>query len=174
VSEVANFMPTVEQIRKSIYHLRRASDADEGFLLELYTQGRAAELLFSGMDAMQREVFLQMQFRARQASYLASYPEALDEIICLDDGAQAGRVLVDRSGGGMRLVDIAVVDARQRQGLGTQVIQALQQECRAQGAELKLQVIKESAAERLYRQLGFTVMSEDSLRRRMVWNGERD
>jgi GNAT superfamily N-acetyltransferase len=171
---VANLMPTAEQIRKSVYHLRRANKADDGFLLDLYAHGRAAELSFSGMDAMQREIFLQMQFCARQASYLASYPEALDEIICLDDGTPAGRVLVYRTDGGMHLVDIAIVSARQGQGLGTQIIQALQQECREQGGELKLQVIKESAAERLYRQLGFAVMSEDSLRRQMVWNGERD
>ena len=118
VSEVASLMPTPEQIRKSIYHMRRADNADQGFLLELYAQGRASELSFSGMNAIQREVFLQMQFRARQASCLASYPEDLNEIICLDDGTPVGRVLVDRTGGGMHLVDIAIFNARQRQGAG--------------------------------------------------------
>lgn len=55
-------------------------------------------------------------------------------------------------GKGMRLVDIAIVSARPRQGLSTQVVQAFK---------------------RLYRQLGFAVMNEDSLRRQMVWDGTR-
>lgn len=167
-------MLMAEQIREASYHLRLANSADEAFLLELFAQGREAEMMLAGMDAMQREMFVQMQFRARQAGYAASYPAALDEIICLDNGSAAGRVLVDRAGGEMRLVDIAIVSDWQQQGIGTQIIRALQQECRTQGWQLKLQVLKASAAERLYQRLGFVLAGEDLLRQQMVWNGARD
>lgn len=167
-------MATAAQIREeATYHLRRANNSDEGFLLELYAQGRAAELTLFGLDAMQRAVFVQMQFRARQLSYTANYPMASDEIICSDSGTPIGRVLVDRTTGGMRLVDIALVAVRQRQGFGTRVIRALQQECAAQEWNLKLQVLKGCAAESLYKRLGFEVVGEDSLRRQMVWDGTR-
>jgi ribosomal protein S18 acetylase RimI-like enzyme len=74
----------------------------------------------------------------------------------------------------MRLIDIAVINGKRSQGLGTEVIRALQQECDTRGWTLKLQVLKGNTAERLYRRLGFEVAGEDSLRRQMVWSGARD
>jgi len=98
---------------------------------------------------------------------------ALDEIIYIDSGIPVGRVLTDRTADEMCLVDIAIVAEKQRQGFGTQVIQQLQQECGAQGWKMRLQVLKASAAERLYRRLGFKLVGEDSLRRQLVWDGTR-
>lgn len=166
-------MAAAVQIREASIHLRPAAIADEGFLLELYAQTRADELMRSGMDTLQREVFVQMQFRLRQASYGASYPMAVDEILCTESGIPVGRVLVDRTEDGMRLVDIAITSEEQGQGFGTQVIRELQHECSAREWEMRLQVLKGSAAERLYRRLGFEVVGEDPLRRQMVWDGAR-
>ncbi|MBS1799732.1 MAG: GNAT family N-acetyltransferase [Acidobacteria bacterium] len=142
-------------------------------MLELYAQTRAEELTRSGMDALQREVFVQMQFRLRQASYRAAYPMAVDEILCTESGIRIGRVLADRAEGGMRLVDLAIATEKQGQGFGTQVIRELQHECAARGWEMSLQVLKGSPAEKLYRRLGFEVAGEDHLRRQMRWDGAR-
>jgi hypothetical protein len=57
-------MPTADLIPRTAYHRRPANDADEGFLLNLYAQERAAELMLAGLDPTQREMFVQMQFRA--------------------------------------------------------------------------------------------------------------
>lgn len=59
------------------------------------------------------------------------------------------------------------------QGIGTKIIQELQQQCLAQSWKMRLQVLKGSSAERLYRRLGFSPASEDSLRRQMVWDGTK-
>lgn len=166
-------MAAAVQIPEPTWHLRPASIADEAFLLELYAQTRAAELAQSGLDALQREVFVQMQFRARQMSYGTSYPLAADDIICTGRGIPVGRVLVDREENGMHLVDIAIVAERQKQGFGTQVVQELQRECAVRDWEMSLQVLKGSPAERLYRRLGFKVAGEDSLRWQMVWDRTR-
>lgn len=98
---------------------------------------------------------------------------AVDEILCTESGIPVGRVLVDRTEDGMRLVDIAITSEEQGQGFGTQVIRELQHECSAREWEMRLQVLKGSAAERLYRRLGFEVVGEDPLRRQMVWDGAR-
>jgi GNAT superfamily N-acetyltransferase len=115
-----------------------------------------------------------MQFRARQVSYAANYPTAMQEIICAEDGTPAGGILVERKADGMRLIDIAVINSKRGQGLGTEVIRALQQECHTRRWTLRLQVLKGNTAERLYRRLGFEVAGEDSLRRQMVWSGAKD
>jgi len=166
-------MAAAVQIPEAICHLRPAGIADEAFLLDLYAQTRAEELAQSGLDTLQREMFMQMQFRVRRVSYQAAYPLAMDEMICTGRGIPVGRVLVDRAEGEMRLVDIAIVAERQRQGFGTQVIRELQHECVARGCEMRLQVLKGSPAERLYRRLGFKGTGEDSLRRQMIWDQTR-
>lgn len=168
-----NLMAAVVQIREAIYHLRPAGIADEAFLLGLYAQTRSEELMHTGMDALQREVFVQMQFRLRQAAYGVTHPTALSEIICTQDGTAYGRILTDRTMDGMCLVDIAIVSDRQRQGIGTQVIQGLQRECMSHHWKMALQVLRGSAAERLYKRLGFRLTGEDSLRRQMVWDGTK-
>jgi len=167
-------MPTADPIPRTAYHRRPANDADEGFLLNLYAQERAAELMLAGLDATQRQMFGQMQFRARKVSYAANYPTATQEIICAEDGTPTGGILVERTADGMRLIDVAVIHGKRRQGLGTEVIRALQQECHTRGWTLKLQVLKGNIAERLYRRLGFEIVGEDSLRRQMVWRGAKD
>ena len=167
-------MPTADLIPRTAYHRRPATDADEGFLLNLYAQERAAELMLAGLGAAQRQMFVQMQFRARQASYAANYPTAMQEIICAEDGMPAEAVLVERTADGMRLIDIAVINSKRGRGLGTEVIRALQQQCNTRGWILKLQVLKGNTAEKLYRRLGFEVAGEDSLRRQMVWSGAKD
>ena len=166
-------MAAALQMRSATYHLRPSVAGDERFLLELYAQSRAEELMQSGMDALQREVFVQMQFRIRQAAYGATHPTALSEIICASDGTALGRILTDRTTDGMHLVDIAITTERQRQGIGTQVIQELQQECISHHWKMSLQVLKDSSAERLYRRLEFRLTGEDSLRRQMVWDGTK-
>jgi ribosomal protein S18 acetylase RimI-like enzyme len=167
-------MPIADLIPETANHRRPANDADEGFLLNLYAQERAAELMLAGLDATQREMFVQMQFRARQASYAANYPTAIQEIICTEDGTPAGGMLVERTADGMRLIDIAVMNHKRGQGLGTEVIRALQQECDTRGWTLRLHVLKGNPAERLYQRLGFEFVGEDPFRRQMTWRGAKD
>jgi GNAT superfamily N-acetyltransferase len=128
--------------------------------------------MLAGLDATQR--LCRCSFGPRQVSYAANYPTAMQEIVCAEDGTPAGGILVERTADGMRLIDIAVINSKRRQGLGTEVIRALQQECDARGWTPKLQVLKGNAAESLYRRLGFEVAREDSLRRQMVWSGAKD
>ncbi|WP_213803525.1 GNAT family N-acetyltransferase [Granulicella sp. dw_53] len=164
-------MTTADKIHEATYHLRQANSADGEFLLMLYAQQRAAELDICGMNTAQRQIFVQIQFNARQSSYATYYPTASDQIISLEDGTSIGRVLVDRTAHGMCLVDIVLLQERQRQGIGTKVIRSLQRECKDSRWQLKLKVAKGSAAERFYRRLGFQLTDEDPFRRQMVWIG---
>ena len=162
-------MTTTIQIREVTFSLRCAGSVDENFLRTLYDQQRSAELEISGLDQLQREHFLELQFRARRLGYTSHYPEASDQIINSESGAPIGRVLVARTENVIHLVDIALLAEQQRQGIGTKIIQALQRECEVRGGELKLQVLKGSPAERLYQRLGFVAVEEDPFRIRMIW-----
>jgi GNAT superfamily N-acetyltransferase len=166
---ISNLMTTVTQIRETTFCLRRAGIADVEFLLRLYAQQRTAELEIFGMDVIQRALFIQSQFRARQSSYAALYPTASDQIIELECGTAIGRFLVERLEDEIRLVDIALTPEQQGRGIGTNLIRALQVECEGRHRKLKLQVLKGTPAEKLYRRLGFVATGEDPFRRQMVW-----
>jgi GNAT superfamily N-acetyltransferase len=167
-------MPIADFIPRPGCYRRLANDADEAFLLNLYAQERTAEWMLAGLDAGQCQMLVQMQFRARQTGYATNHQTAVQEIVCAEDGAPAGTILVERTANGMHLIDIALIDGKRSQGLGTAVIRDLQQECRTRKWTLKLQVLKGNPAERLYRNLGFEVVGEDSLRRQMLWSGSQD
>jgi GNAT superfamily N-acetyltransferase len=162
-------MTTGIHIRETTFHLRRAGIADLEFLLTLYAQQRTAELEISGMDIVQRTLFIQSQFRARHLSYAALYPTASDQIIELECGTAIGRFLVERIEDEIRLVDIALIPEQQAHGIGTKLIRTPQLECEAHQGTLKLQVLKGTLAEKLYRQLGFVATGEDPFRIQMVW-----
>jgi ribosomal protein S18 acetylase RimI-like enzyme len=164
-------MPTTTQTRETTFYLRQARITDEEFLLMLYAQQRAAELEIFGMDAHQREIFMQMQFRARQLSYATHHPTASGQIVVLECGTPIGRFLVERTEDEICLIDIALINEYQGRGIGTKLVRTLQLECEARDGRLELHVLKGSTAERLYRRLGFVATAEDPFRIQMVWTG---
>jgi GNAT superfamily N-acetyltransferase len=164
-------MTTTTPTRETTFFLRPEGIADEEFLLTLYAQERAAELEIFGLDALQRKLFVQMQFRARQSSYATYHPTASGQIVLLECGTPIGRVLVERTEEEICLIDIALINEQQGRGIGTKLIRTLQMECEISGRKLKLQVLKGTTAEMLYRRVGFVAVGEDPFRIQMVWAG---
>lgn len=138
------------------------------FLFELYVATRSDEIATWGWDEAQQTAFLQMQFAAQQRSYAMQFPGAAHQILQVD-GQAVGRVLVWRSATEIRLVDIALLPAFRSRGLGSQTIQALQAEATASGQPLRLSVLRNSPARRLYDRLGFVVTQENEPYLAMEW-----
>jgi ribosomal protein S18 acetylase RimI-like enzyme len=142
-------------------HLRAVAPEDESFLLELYASTRAEELAAWGWSAAQQELFLKMQLKARDQSYLIYYSGMDDRIILLND-EQAGRLIVNRTDGEIRVVDIALLPAYRGQGIGTSLIGDLFGEADEAGKVVRLQVERTNPQARsLYQRLGFEVTSEN-------------
>ena len=151
--------------------LRSADDTDLPFLFTLYCDVRAQEMDAWGWPTAQREAFLRMQFEAQRRSYLATYPEATQHIIC-SDGAAIGRRLVARTHEGMHLVDVALLAAHRNRGIGTRLIQELMDECVASDCPLNLWVMQGNPAQRLYVRMGFRETSSDPMYIQMAWAPE--
>lgn len=56
---------------------------------------------------------------------------------------------------------------KQRQGLGTQMMQHVMMQAKQQGLPVQLRVLKNNPAHHFYRKLGFTVYAEDNFRYKM-------
>ena len=134
--------------------LRVAGPDDGEVLWEIFRSSRAGAL--PGLH----EPLLQMQHRAREAAYRAAYPDATDDLIVIGD-AVVGRVLVSRSQDEHRVIDIAVMQEHQGRGVGTRVLRSLAEEASAAGKPLRLTVATDNRAARLYRRIGFAIVSSD-------------
>ena len=91
---------------------------DEPFLFELYASTRSDEMALVGWDKRQQEAFLRMQFNAQRSSYAMQFPNADYRIIVHDDRA-AGRLIVDRSGEDILLIDVALLPEFRNAGIGS-------------------------------------------------------
>lgn len=134
--------------------LRPATASDEAFLFTLYASTREGEVAMWGWAPAQREAFLRMQWLAQGRDWAARYAGAEHRLV-LVDGQPAGRMLVTRGGREWRLVDIALLPASRGAGVGTRLLRELQDEAARARVPLKLRVLKDSPARRLYTRLGF-------------------
>ena len=142
--------------------LRVSTPDDQDFLFSVYASTRNEELSLSGWDENQMRSFLEMQFRAQSQQYALCYPEADSSVILFDD-RPVGRLLIDRTGPDITLVDIALLPEYRNRSIGTALIQSLLDEATGAKKNVALHVLRGSAAARLYERLGFTKVDEDAV-----------
>ena len=157
--------------------LRPVEPEDEAFLYEVYRSTRAEELAAWGWDERQQELFLKMQLRARDQSYLMYYTEISDSII-LFEKSRAGRIIISRSDKEIKLVDISLLPEYRGAGLGTSLIKDLFAEADRTERVVRLQVERTNTeARRLYERMGFLLTSENQthfqMERKETMNDER-
>lgn len=157
-----------EQDRRAPITLRACTVQDDAFLLRVYTSVRAQELARTGWDAAQQGAFVQMQHQAQRRAYQARFPAAEHRII-RRAAEDVGRLIVDRGGDAVWLVDISLLPEHRNAGLGALLIRQLQAEAAHAGKPVKLHVDKTNRAQRLYRRLGFAQTADGAIYVEMTW-----
>lgn len=149
--------------------LRPVREDDEPFLFDVYASTRAEEMAAWGWNPAQQEAFLRMQFNIQRRGYEMQAANADHHIIIVKD-QRAGRIMVNRTDQEIHLVDIALLAQYRNYGVGTSLIKDLCAEAESKGLPVQLEVLKlNSAAERLYRRLGFSLMGESGSHLQMAW-----
>ena len=153
--------------------IRPATPADAPALFALFAEEKAAELAGLSLAAEQLLPLLEMQYRGREFSYSQAAANLADDVLCLSDGTAVGRILIDRRADGIRVMDVAVLAAYRNRGIGTQVLEQVQQAAHKASLPVRLRVMKGNAAGRLYKRLGFTSVSSDAISMELEWHPAR-
>jgi GNAT superfamily N-acetyltransferase len=149
--------------------VRPALPQDEIFLYELYVAIRGPLFALAPITAAQRQHLLQMQFRAQISAYTQQFPNSCYHVVLLDS-KPVGRLWVAPGDNSFILVDIAIHPSVQSKGLGTVLVQRLQQE--AQRAKLPIRSTVDRfnpGSLKFHKRLGFQVVREDQINYYMEW-----
>jgi ribosomal protein S18 acetylase RimI-like enzyme len=150
-----------------LLHLRPEREADHDFRYRLFCDSREPEFALLAPVAFQ-EVMTQ-QFHAQTLSYLARFPEARFDIVELSS-EPIGRIVVDRPGEFLHIVDQAVVPQWRARGVGTAIVRTLMDEAEAAGVPVRVEGAAENDPSlRLYRRLGFVPVETVPLYTRLEW-----
>ncbi len=142
-------------LRLDTLRFRHESDDDRAFRYRLFRDSRSDEWERLPLDATLRAQLMRLQFEAQTISYRAQFPDARFDIVELAD-EPIGRIVVDRPGTLLRLVDLALVPQYRNRGIGTAILAALIDEAQAVQLPVRLAVATgNEAALRLYLRLGF-------------------
>jgi GNAT superfamily N-acetyltransferase len=149
--------------------VRPALPQDEIFLYELYSAVRAPEFALAPISATQKEHLMRMQFRGQMSTYAQIYPNSCYHIVLLD-GKPVGRLWVAPSDTDFRLVDVAIHPSLQGKGIGTVLIQRLQQEAAKARLPIHCCVFRFNPGSlRFHQRLGFAIVREDQMYYHLEW-----
>jgi len=149
--------------------LRPVTADDALFLLTVYEAGREMEMSMVPWDSVQKHAFLKHQFEAQSRYYADKFPAATHDVILLDN-VQVGRLYLDRSQDHISILDITVLRQFREQGVGSLIIKKLQKEAAEAGKSLGIYVETFNPSQKLFKALGFSVVSDDGVNLRMEWS----
>ena len=152
-----------------LLHLRAERPGDRDFRFDLFCRSRLPEWDLVQLDPGVRHQLMQMQFEAQTTSYAAQFPRARFDIVELE-GRPIGRIVVDRPGDRIHIVDQAIVPELRSRGAGTAIMKALMQE--AEETEMPLRLMVADANDpslQLYQRLGFGQIDEAVMYMELEW-----
>lgn len=160
------------QTPEGLITLRPERADDRAFRFELFCRSRLPEWDLVQIGPQLRAQLMQHQFLAQATSYAQAFPQARFDIIELA-GEPIGRIVVDRPGDQVHIVDQAVSPAYRNRGIGTAIMRALMEEAGAAGTPVRLKVADANDPSlRLYLRLGFRPIASMPLYLELEWRAD--
>lgn len=151
-----------------LLHLRPERDDDRDFRYQLFCDSRQPEFALLLAPPVYQQVMTH-QFQAQTVSYRNDFPQARFDIIELA-GERIGRMVLDRPGTMVHIVDQAIVPELRGRGIGTAIMRSLMDEAQAAGVPVRLEVASENDPSfRLYQRLGFVPIETYPFYMRLEW-----
>ncbi|PSJ39577.1 GNAT family N-acetyltransferase [Allosphingosinicella deserti] len=138
---------------------RPRTSADLAFLFAVYASTREEELAQTGWPVEARLAFLRQQFEAQRQHYDRHYPDA-EWLVIQVDGEDAGRLYTEQWRDQIRIIDIALLPAARRRGIGAAILEDVIAQASRLGKKVSIHVEKHNPAMGLYMRLGFEAVED--------------
>jgi ribosomal protein S18 acetylase RimI-like enzyme len=148
---------------------RPASDEDLPFFAALYASTRAEELAATGWPVEAQHAFLLQQHEAQHSHYRRVYADA-ERLVIERGGEMLGRLYLAEWASEIRIVDISLMPACRRQGVGEAILRDVQDDAASRGKAVSIHVEKNNPARRLYARLGFRIIEDKGIYDLMSWS----
>ena len=142
--------------------LRPIRPEDEATLLAIFASTREEERRMLGWPDAAWDAFVRQQFSFQHTQYQSAYAHP-SFLLVLCDGEVAGRLYLDRAPRETRVVDIALLPAWRRQGIGRLLMESLAVESDGNGIPLTLHVERNNPILGYYERLGFQVEADKDI-----------
>ena len=150
-------------------HLRPVKPADQPFLFELFRSIRAPRFDFQPGGHPQMDAMIRLQFKALEHVLAVTHPYANHSLITVA-GVPVGRILEARTSADIQLADISLLPTRQRQGIGSLVMEGLLDVARTARLPVRCQVQQNNpGAYNFFRSLGFVLVAQDTAYAHLEW-----
>jgi ribosomal protein S18 acetylase RimI-like enzyme len=146
---------------------------DKPFLYRVYASTRAEELAVVDWSEAEKAAFLEQQFEAQHGYYQAQFPDAAFQVI-ERDGEPIGRLYLDRRAEEIRIIDIALLPAHRRAGIGGALLREILGEAAMTGKAVRIHVERNNPALGLYHRLGFREIDDQGVYLLMERSPARD
>jgi GNAT superfamily N-acetyltransferase len=149
--------------------VRPALPQDEIFLYDLYSAVRGPEFALAQISETLKQQLIRTQFQAQMSAYTHMYPNSCCHVVLLDS-KPVGRLWVAPGDGELQLVDVAIHPKLQSKGIGTVLIQRVQQEAANARLPIRSCVFRFNPGSlRFHQRLGFSIVREDQTHYYMEW-----
>lgn len=153
--------------------LRVARDHDRAPITEFYRQVRAPEFTALPWPPEHLHTLLDQQQALQRRHYESAYAQQVELLVKSEQTVQ-GRIWLARLPGLVRIIEIVMLPARRGQGLGTDILRAIQRTAASDRLNVDLHVRGDNPAVALYTRLGFVVTATESDgTHRMIWLSSR-
>ncbi len=150
------------------FALRPETDADIPVLMRIYASTREEELAPVPWTDQQKRAFVTQQFEAQRAHYRKYFADCTFDVI-EQRGTPAGRLYLQVRQTQLHIIDITLLPELRRRGIGTAILEALQETGRGCGKGVGIMVEKFNPALRLYERLGFVPIADHDVYLEMEW-----
>jgi len=151
-----------------LLQLRPEREEDQAFRFQLFCDSRQPEFALLLAPPAYQQV-MNHQFHAQTVGYRTEFPQARFDIIELS-GEPIGRIVVNRPGTMVHIVDHVIAPQWRGRGIGTALMRTLMDEAGAAGLPVQLEVVSENdPAYRLYQRLGFVAVETVPFYMRLEW-----
>ena len=149
--------------------LRPNRGSDRDFLYRVYAGTRTEELAVVPWSETEKAAFFKQQFEAQHSCYQKQFPDAAFQVI-ERSGERIGRLYIDRREDEIGIIDIALLPAHRRAGIGGALLREILEEAAAACKRVRIHVERNNPALGLYHRLGFVEIDDLGVYLLLEWS----